>query len=225
MLDSPHVADLHVPYSHGRLSLTIVYLLIVFFYVVAACNLFYYRVIDNASVVASVLWIGLVTWIVVASIRQEDGIRQYLINRLGHYADQQLVRATSNGDATTISFGYLLFGRFRSYLSLDATAISSIDWSTGQASAIAGRELNDWHVAVWYHHPLGPRRKPYPGVRDEEVYIVGPSGPRATVERFGQDLIEFLTSVGVNFSAGRDECEFNTPARRSNATPSSEAEE
>lgn len=79
---------------------------------------------------------------------------------------------------------------------------------------MAGRDLNDWHVALWYYHPEGPKRKPFPGVREEEVYIIGDSGPRAIVEAFGRQSIEFLKGVGVELKPGRDDREFNTFSRR-----------
>jgi hypothetical protein len=80
--------------------------------------------------------------------------------------------------------------------------------------AMSGRDMNDWHVALWYHHPEGPQRKPFPGVRDEEVYIVGPSGPRAKVESFGQQLVDFLIGAGVELLPGKNDCGFVTHSQR-----------
>ena len=61
-----------------------------------------------------------------------------------YYPGWKLVRATPEHNAQTISFGYLMFGRFMSYLVVDVHAISSIDLCSGQATAMARRDMNDW---------------------------------------------------------------------------------
>ena len=58
------------------------------------------------------------------------------------------------------------------------------------------------------------KENPFPGVREEEIYIIGDSGPRAIVEAFGRQLIEFLSGVGVSLTPGRDGREYNTSSRR-----------
>ena len=58
------------------------------------------------------------------------------------------------------------------------------------------------------------KENPFPGVREEEIYIIGDSGPRAIVEAFGRQLTEFLSGVGVALTPGRDGREFNTSSRR-----------
>ena len=214
MPDATPFAELRVPHRGSAIFATIGYSLVFIFTVVAACNLVFMQYISIVATIASVLWLLLVTWFVVENIRDEGGIRHYIINRLGTYSGQQFVRATPEHDAETISFGYLMFGRFLSYLIVDVNAISSINWSSGQATAMAGRDMNDWHVVLWYYHPEGPQRKPFPGVREEEIYIIGDSCPRAIVEAFGRQLVEFLNGVGVELTPGRDDREFNTFSRR-----------
>ncbi|MFO0819368.1 MAG: hypothetical protein U1A77_15585 [Pirellulales bacterium] len=222
MFGSTPFAELRIPNHGSAVASTIGYSLVLSFVVVAICNLVFVRYIPIVAVIASLLWLLLVSWVVVGNIRDEGGVRQYLINRLGVYAGRQFVRATPQHEAKTISFGYSMFGRYLTYLIVDTNAISSIDWSSGQATAMAGRDMSDWHVALWYHYPDGPQKKPFPGVREEEVFIIGPSGPRATAELFGKQLVEFLNCVGVDLFPGCDDREYNTPSRRMAIEPTDE---
>ena len=185
MPDSTRFAELHIPHRGNAVVATIGYSFVFICSVAAACNLVFIQYIPIVAMIASVLWLLLVSVVVVDNIRDEGGSRQYIINRLGLYSARHFVRATPEHDAQTISVGYLMFGRFLTYLIVDVNAISSIDWSAGQATAMAGRDMSDWHVALWYHHPDGPQRKPFPGVRQEDVFLIGPSGSRAIVEAFG----------------------------------------
>lgn len=211
-------AELRVPHRGSAIVVTIVvtiwYSFVFIFAWAAAYNLVFIQYIPVGGAIASILWLLLVSSVVVRSIRDEGGIRQYIIKRLGTFSRQQFVRATPEHDAETISFGYLMFGRFLSYRIVHVNAIRSIDWRSGQASAMAGSDMNDWHVRLWYRHPEGPPRIPIPGVRKEEIYIIGDSGPRAIVEAFGRQFIEFLNGVGVELTPGDGDREFNAPSRR-----------
>jgi len=214
MVDPEPSTELRLPCPDGIILATLGYLIVLTCLVVAVFNLVRVTTVPTVSLIASLLWVGLVFRVVTSNIREEGGIGQYAINRLGLYSRRHFIRATLYGlQADTIYVGYSLFGRDRAYLTVRAKAISSLGWSPGQATAMSGRDMNDWDVALWYHHPDGPQRKPYPGVRDEEVFILGPSGSRARVEALGRQVVEFLVSVGVELTPGKDECEFNTPAR------------
>lgn len=215
MVDPEPSTELRLPCPDGMVLATLGYLIVLTCLVVAVFNLVRATMVPTVSLMASLLWIGLVVLVVSSNIRNEGGIGQYAINRLGLYSRRHFIRVTFDGrKADTIYVGYSLFGRYREYVTVRAKAISSLDWSPGQATAMSGRDMNDWHVALWYHHPDGPQRKPFPGVRDEEVFMLGPSGSRARIEALGRQVVEFLVSVGVQLTPGKDECEFNTPSRR-----------
>jgi hypothetical protein len=213
MSGSNQYAELPVPTRRDAFAATLGYLFVLIFVLVATGNMFYLRHIPILATLASVAWLFFVFMVVVTNVREEGGVRQYVINRMGIYAGHQFVRAEPNEDAISISIGYLLFGQTLNYLRIPACAITSIQWSSGQGTAMAGRDMNDWSVAIWYHHPNGPRRKPFPGVRDEENFLIGPSGPKEEVEAFGKQLVAFLTRIGVELTVGRDDREFNTASR------------
>lgn len=214
MPDSTPFAELRIPHHGIAAATTIGYLAVCMASVAAACNLLFVEYVPAISGITSVLWLLLMSWWVVDGVRDDGGMKQYFINRMGRYSKLQCVRATPEHHARTISFGYVMFDRFFTYLALDVSAISSVDWSSGQATALAGRDMDDWQVAVWFHPPDGARTKRFPGVREEEIFIVGPSGPRASVEAFGQQLVEFLKAAGVRLSPGQDDREFINSSRR-----------
>jgi hypothetical protein len=226
MLESEPYSELRVP-SHGSaIGTSIGYSLILFFSLVATCNLFYAIHIPRIAFAASLLWLLLVVWLVGSSLREEGGVKQYFVNRFGAYSNHHFVRATPDvGRAVKIYFGYELFGRAHRYLAVDTDAISSIDWGSGQATALSGRNMDDWHVALWYHHPHAPQREPFPRVRDEEVFIIGPSVRKEAAETLGRQLVDFLKSVGVELAPGKHEREFNTPSRRTAIEQSDEREQ
>jgi hypothetical protein len=210
---NPH-AELPIPHPAGAVWVTVGYLLVLLFVVIATGNLFYARHIPLSATIASLLWLSLVGFVTLLNLRDE-GVEQYVVNRLGTYSRRHYVRATpSIGKAKSISIGYQLFGRDFSYLNVDADAISSVDWNSGQATSMAGRDMNDWHVALWHRHPQGPQRTPFfPGARDDEIFIFGRIGPRPMAEAFGKQLVEFLITAGVELTPGTNGREFNSPAR------------
>lgn len=218
MTDPEHSSELCIPHSGDAIPVTIGCSLIGLFTLVAFNNLLHVSQVFVTSIVASILWLLLIAFFSVSSVLDEGGNRQFMVNFLGIFSRYHFVRAIPGSDqADTICIGYMLFGRPHCRLSIDSRAISSIDWRTGQATAIAGRDMDDWHVTLWYHNPKGPRQKSSPGMRGEEIFIIGPSGPRETIDEFGQQLVEFLKNAGVQLSPGKDEREFNTPSRSMDA--------
>lgn len=206
--------ELRVPQRNGSAAAIIGYSFLLFFSYLAIRNLFLIQQLSLLLRMASLLWLLLVLTGAILSIVYDGGISQFLINRLGAFSNHQVVRASPDGSAETISFGFLMFGRFLSYLVVDVRAISSIGWNSGQGTAMAGRDLNDWTVVIWYHSARRRNTRPYPGMRDEEVFVIGESGTKASAEAFGSKLVEFLMSVGIELKPGRSEREFNTPSQR-----------
>lgn len=205
---------LGIPHSGDTIAATVGYAIGLLLFMVAAGNLVYATRISITAIVASVLWIGLMVVVITWNIWEAGGVRHYLINCLGNYSHRHFVRANPpTGKAETVLIGYSLLGRDWICLEVDSKAISTIEWCAGQGSALSGRDLNDWNVVLWYHPPRGKKIR-YPSIRQEELFIVGPFGPRSTVEEFGKQLVEFLIGAGVKLQPGRNNCEFNTPARR-----------
>lgn len=218
MTDPEHFSEFRIPHSGGAIPVTIGCSLIGLFTLAALNNLLHVSQVYVTAIIASLLWLLLITFLTVSSVLDEGGIRQFMISFLGIFSRYHFIRATPGTDqAITICVGYIMFGRPHCRLTIDSRAISSIDWSSGQATAIAGRDMDDWHLTLWYHHSQGPRQKPTPGMRSEEIFFIGPSGPRETIDEFGQQLVAFLKNAGVELSQSKDEREFNTPSRITDA--------
>ncbi len=103
-----------------------------------------------------------------------------------------------------MSIGYRLLGRKFNYLVINAQSIESVDWSTGQATAMAGHDMNDWHVAMWFDADEKSRKRAGIHKPDKGIYIVGPSDRKEKTEALGLAFIAFLREAGASLTE-RDE--------------------
>ena len=206
-------ADLRIPDSGSAICATIGYSVVIAFTILGISNVLLFQSTQVVSIIASCLWLLTASWIIFENVRDAGGIRLYLVHLLRVYSKQHLVRAVPDHDAKTIAIGYLMFGRFLTCFTIDVSALASVEWNSGQATAMAGREMNDWHVALWYRSSSSQLKKSFPGMRQEEISILGPSGPRVSIEAFGKQLVEFLGAVGVELTPGRNDREFITSTR------------
>lgn len=156
---------------------------------------------------ASVLWLALVAFCLVLAVWQ-TGLRGSAVAVLGMFSPRHFADARPTDDGTVIGFGFQLFGHRFYYLRLTPDQVTSIDMSTGQATAHAGHDMNDWSVALWYLPETGPTSAPWPGGRTDEVYIVGPSRARAEAVEWLAEVVAFLRAAGVNLEPGEEETEF-----------------
>jgi hypothetical protein len=185
---------------------------ILFFVLLAVENL-----LNWAAVIPSLIWLSLVS-AVLFGFCKERGISQVLTEILGAFARKQFARAIPHdGGQSEIQFGYRILGYQRLHLAIPLDKIKSVNWSTGQATHMAGRDMNDWSVALWYDHDDPARSEEKKGLRkpDQEVYIVGPTGKKENTAAFGRSFVDYLRESGASLVAGDDDCTFvrrpNTP--------------
>lgn len=157
--------------------------------------------------VASGLWLALVAFCLVVAV-WSAGLWGSVVAVLGAFSLRHFADAHRTDDGTVIGFGYQLFGRAFYYLRVTPEQITSVDVSTGQATAHAGRDMNDWSVALWYRVEGAPAFGPWPGARNDEVYIVGGAGPRAEAAEWLAAVVAFLRAAGVNLEPGEADTEF-----------------
>lgn len=133
-------------------------------------------------------------------------MRPFLISLMGdlfgrRYAEWSPAEAQPN----CIRFGFQLFSRRFVQKSIRIDRIESVEWHTGQATDMAGRDMNDWHIWVWFNHG-GPahteswrrgRRKP-----DQDLYGVGPADLKERTEALGLSFVSFLRSAGADLIQG-----------------------
>jgi hypothetical protein len=181
--------------------------------VIVLRNLMQAQQIPFLTVLASLCWLMLVLFVVGSNLWFEGGVRQYFINRLGAFSRHHFVRvapALQNGERLQI--GYTLFGRDFYYLQVATNLIESVDWRTGQATALSGSDQGDWHVVLWYHCPAVNLSQPIPGHRAQELFFIGYAGPKESISEFGTAFVHFLQEAGVELVPGKDDCEYVTPA-------------
>jgi hypothetical protein len=182
----------------------------------AVYNLSDYPDLPFLGLVASVLWLALVSFTFVTGVWVAGGLWMSAVHALGEFSPAHFVEARRAGDQTVIGFGYELFGRRFYYLRLDPARVESVVMNTGQATALAGRDMNDWSVVVWYWKSDVPPPEPDPNLNDREVYIPGPAHARATTEEFFRPFVAFLRAAGVPLEPTEKETAFRV-ARPSGA--------
>jgi hypothetical protein len=142
-------------------------------------------------------------------IRDEGGLRVFFVNRLGNLSDHQFVEIIpQHGDDLMVRFGFTLLGRDFDRLQIRRATLTSIQWSSGQATSLAGHDMNDWSVVV-RHNRKGPRGT-IVSDHHEDVEIVGPDGPKHEAAALGTSLVDFFRSAGIELHPMKNKCGFTT---------------
>jgi hypothetical protein len=182
-----------------------------FFVTLAVSHLARYSETHTVGIVCAVLWLLLVAICLVGGVQAAGGLRGSAVAALGVLSSRHFAEAAREGDRVVIGFGFELFRHRFYYLRVERERIVSVDMSTGQATSLAGHDMNDWSVALWYREPdRDPPRVHVEGVRDDEVYIVGPPGPKEVTGQFLATFVAFLRAAGVDLHPGPKEYEFRT---------------
>jgi len=154
-----------------------------------------YNLVCREVVAASAIWLLLVCMIARSAFRDAGGIRWFIVRRVGGVVSEHIVEiAESGAGSQSLRFGYDLFNRRLYYLVLRCEGIRSVDWSPGQASGLAGHDMNDWQVALWVDSDLVTMN---PTPYRHGVHLVGPARRRQDTERLGNRFIDFLRNAGV----------------------------
>jgi len=94
---------------------------------------------------------------VAASIRgrypDERGLHQFIKDHLASLSTHRFVEfIPQHGDDLTVRFGFTLLGRDFEHLQIRRATLASVQWGSGQATSLAGHDMNDWSVVVCYNH-------------------------------------------------------------------------
>ena len=168
------------------------------------------NLLNHVAMIASAIWLLLVV-LAIWTICSEDGLRTFLVNVLGCFASRRFVESVSEGmGPARIRYGYQLLGRRFFYLTVPVDRIAEVAWHTGQASDRLGRDADDWHIAIWYYHddPVKSEKRKGLWNPDQEIFCVGPSGPKSDIAALGHSLVDFLRGSGASLVLGKDECSF-----------------
>jgi len=156
----------------------------------------------KAAIVAPIIWLAFVSMGLWVSIKAEGGLRPWLIDLASNLVGRQFISVSDNTIPCQVHFGIEMCRHCFIQQKLFINEIESVEWNTGQASAMSGRDMNDWHVAVWFDHndPMkSQKRRQYPKP-DQELFIVGPSGRKQDTEDFALSLVEFFRSAGADLA-------------------------
>lgn len=203
------VARLAIPTESTACGVIFVVLFVGFFVWLAVLNLLAPST-PLIGHVASILWLALVVFVLFVVISQV-GVRMSAIEVLGGFSRQHFVEIRREGGRTVIGFGYQLLGRPLYYLQIEREWVVSVNMNTGQATHFAGKDMNDWHVVLWYRDPGAPP-KPGPFSLDRELYLVGRAGPKATIAEFFEVFVAFLHGASIDLRPTEKDTEVCVPA-------------
>lgn len=184
-------AQMTIPKSRSEVVFNVILSAIVVFFLLLAV----FALLIQVAIVASCLWIVIVAAMVSATCKSEGGFRKFLINRLGDVVGRKFVETSTSGE---IRFGYQLLGYRFLQRSVSLNKVASVEWSPGQASGMAGRDMNDWIIGLWFDRPDPIKRKNKTYLKaDQNVYVVGPSRRKEDTRSLGLSFVAFLCSAGL----------------------------
>ncbi len=215
-MDTPNkhttVARMDIPRSSSAAFHLVSYTVLVFFVAVAISNLVDYEFVPLYAIILSVFWLLIVATAITMGIGDSGGLRLFIMHRLGNFSADQFVEIIpQHGDDLMVRFGFKLLGRDFNQLQIRRAELASVKWNSGQATSLAGHDMNDWHVAVWYKC-RGAKRWRASGLSytEEAVCLVGPDGPKHEAAALGASLVDFFRSAGIELHPTKNECEFAT---------------
>jgi hypothetical protein len=191
------------PKSRGEIVwLSILTAVVIFFVFFAVFDLSH-----REAIIPSVLWLALVTFGIREEIKRTGSFRKFATEVGGALAGREFVEITSpGGQPAEIQFGFELFGRRHIQRAVLLDKVQTVQWRPGQGTAMSGRDMKDWSVALWFTHDHPTERSPWkPG---QYVHIVGPSRRREDTEILGLALVDILRSAGVPLARGHQETSF-----------------
>lgn len=202
-------AELPIPPAGDMLVLAIVYSIILASFGLAGFNLWHMQSNSNTATMVSIAWPIFVLACLLIAV-WEDGCRFFLVKRLGEFSRDHFLylRTSPVTEEVEVCVGYRLWGKTFDLLRVNRDDVVSVDWRPGQGSVNNQLDLDDWHVALWYHPSLGKKRKPSPGARDDDVFVIGPSGARNEIAAFAQSVIALLAEAEIEMIPGGRDNEF-----------------
>jgi len=202
------ISELPVPKSKRAVIGAIMLTAFILFFVFLAI----YNLCSWKAIIPSTIWLLLVGLTLGGFIKTE-GSKKFATDILGAFSWNEFIRTIrlENG-GIDFQYGFRMFGRWFAYFTVAVGKIESFNWSTGQASHLAGRELDDWSVAVWYRHDdLAKSQKAlsYKSKKpDQDLFIIGMSGAKVETTALGHSVLNLLRESGASFAQGENDCAY-----------------
>lgn len=175
-----------------KLGQFVISTIVVFFGLLGLVNLFLW-----IAPIPSLLWLAFLTVSITPAAKQAGGLRPFVINHIGDLFGHKFVeRDPSDTHPKCIRFGFQLFGHRFIQKCVALQKIESVTWHTGQASSMAGRDMNDW--MVWMYFDGGDQKS------NHSFYGVGPAVRKDRTEALGLAFVSFLKDAGVDLIQGEE---------------------
>ena len=191
------------PKSRGEVILQFAMtLLVVFSVLLAVVNL-----CQGVAWIVSILWLVLVAGLVWSASREAGGLLLLLTNQVGDLFGRRFVRVDPpDVQPRCIRFGFELLSLRFLERSILLDSIESVEWTMGQASHMAGKDMNDWRVWLWFDHKdatTSERQRKW-GARkpEQDPHGVGPSRPKDHIEYLARSFLAFLRTAGLDLVQG-----------------------
>jgi hypothetical protein len=190
------ISKLNIP--HLPITDAVIYLLFWFIAIVvtvlAISNIIHFEDSNFVSLAATAIWIFGVAKLLISIFRSKDSIREFLIDYGGMFSRDHMVDLDI--ERRVVRFGYRLLGRYYYYIHIPLNAITSVGWSSGQATDQAGYDMRDWTVAIWFRAGESVPKRLY-AHNGENLYITNPSSPKEQAEAHGLQLVKFLQEADL----------------------------
>ncbi len=201
-----------IPRSSGAVFFIVSSTFLGFFVAVAISNLVDHEFVPLYAIILSVVWL---LWVATFSIvvftfdiREAGGLRLFIINFLAMLSAHHFVEIIpQHGDDLIVRFRFTLLGHHFINLQIHRTELASVTWCSGQATSLAGQDMNDWQVHVSYDRKAKKRTS----LSDyQPLHIVGPPGPKHEAAALGGSLVDFFRSAGIELHPMKKKCGFTT---------------
>jgi hypothetical protein len=201
--------EMSIPRARSEnITACVLTIVVVFFSILAVYNL-----LCEQALISSGLWLAFVAFQVWSSSKTKGSFQKFAIECLGDFGGKQFVEITPpNGVPVKIRFGFHLLGYRFVLWTVTLNKVDCVEWSPGQATGMAGRDMKDWSVCMWFRHDDPTRRNEWSRKPDHDIYIIGPSVRKEETEAFGLSFVDFLRHAGVPLVRGKGDACFERVA-------------
>lgn len=177
----------------------------------------FFSVIAISNLLHGIAWIPSGLWLAIISVLIIDhfvnhGLKMSVANFLGSFSRRSFADVIQAEDGRFIvRFRFTVLGHPITHRAIPVEDIERVEWSTGQATSLSGRDMNDWQVVVRCDRggaargSWSRRRSRAP---DLDIWFVGPPQERQHAAAFGQGVVSFLQQAGADLVRGQDCCSF-----------------
>ena len=198
-------SEMTIPRSRSEIVFQIVIMTVaVLFCILGTVNLF-----NRVAIIPSTIWFVFVIAMMWRACREEGGFRRFLTYRLALLGGRFFVECSPHSvQPAEVHFGYRILGHRYLQREVLLDKIESVEWRPGQGSDMAGRDMKDWSVHLWFDQDDPVKRNKWSRKPEQGIHIVGPARRKEETEAFGLSFVDFLRDAGASLVRGEGDCIF-----------------